>query len=92
MFQRTFLFLRFIDVCNVEEKKVKVESRGTGAFTIEEVCDIQNFSRELGAASEVTQFKGEHLSLRFPANFKQFSRGNANKLHKHMESNCFQAV
>ena len=52
-------------ICNVKEKKVKVESRGTGAFTIEEVCDIQNFSRELGAASEVTQFKGEHLSLRF---------------------------
>ena len=27
------------------------------AFTIEEVCDIQNFSQELGA-SKVSQFKG----------------------------------
>ena len=41
----------------VEKEKSKSGKRDTGAFTIEEVCDIQNFSQELGA-SKVTQFKG----------------------------------
>ena len=69
----------------VEKEKSKSGKRDTGAFTIEEVCDIQNFSEELGARLKLHNLRGTFkFVLRSTNKFSAqiFCLINATKLHK----------
>ena len=76
----------------VEREKSKSGKRDSGAFTIEEVCDIQNFSQELGARLKLHNLRGTFkFVLRSTNKFSAwiFRLINATSLQKFIINPCF---
>ena len=76
----------------VGREKSKSGKRDSGAFTIEEVCDIQNFSQELGARLKLHNLRGTFkFVLRSTNKFSAwiFCLINATSLQKFIRNPCF---
>ena len=74
------------------KNRSKNGKRDVGAFTIEEVCDIQNFSQELSARLKLHNLRGTFkfcVLLQKHIRAEICLRRNATKLHKFITNHCF---